>query len=215
MTDRTNERLVYLFKTFDGTPEIQDQIPKLWSRPNLTIIPKSIYPTGSDYQERFEETSAEIENHSEEVTVDLLGLSDGGKTALSHLINTPGSINRIAIASTKIDPYNFHNPRTSQRLPNLVSSSDLLASYMNGVDRSLFERVLCFYSATEDVLDSPTDAILDGAVYALETETSNHEQSLSYVAQNCGQLVLDYFENGTLSDQLLYNLAINKREVNG
>jgi pimeloyl-ACP methyl ester carboxylesterase len=211
MTDGTNERLIYLFKTFDGTPEIQDQLPKLWSRPNLTIIPKSIDPTGSDYQERFEETSAEIENHSEEVTVDLLGLSDGGKTALSHLINTPGSINRVAIASTKIDPYNFHNPKTSLRFPNLVSSSELLASYMNEVDRSLFQRVLCLYSASEDVLDSPTDAILDGAAYVLEAGTPTHERRLNYVAQNCGQLVLDFFENGTLSDQLLYNLAVSER----
>lgn len=186
-----------MFPSFDGTPEVLGEVPKLWSEYGLNMAVHSPDPTADDYERFLADISEQVEAKftQEEKTTDLVGFSNGGKIALSLLARHPDQIGRVVICNTKIKPYGFTSPATRIKLPNLAKTSDILEQDFEKITSQMLERVLCFRSEEDDVLDHPDDAYLVGA-HNIETPTKTHASGLEYVARNCGLVTAQFLHEG-------------------
>lgn len=190
------EHVLYI-PSFDGTPKVQAEVSELWRPYDVRVESRASVVTDDNYEEWLEETGEEIDELARETKVYVVGASGGGKSALSLLIRHPDSVHRIVIINTKIDPYNFHNPETRKKLPNLAKTSDVLQDDMPRMTMEMRNRTLSLRSRNDEILDGPDDAVLYGGnnvVIPVET----HADGISFAVTRCGMQIVRFCRQGTV-----------------
>lgn len=174
------------FPSFDGTPEIQAEVPSLWLPFGLDVEIRSPVATQDDYETWLEETAEDLPNY-------LIGASNGGKIALSLLARNP-SLTVVVIAA-KESPYNFENPLTRSKLPNLAKTSDVFEKDQKQITPEMYQHVLSLYSQHDEMLDVPGSAQFEYA-HSVEMPTDSHGAGIAYAVERCGLHIAQFCLRG-------------------
>lgn len=182
------------FPSFDGTPEIQAEVPKLWLPFGFDVEIRSPAPTKADYKDWLEENSRDLPEY-------LIGASNGGKIALSLLARHPESVQQVVIINAKEAPYNFENPRTREKLPNLAKTSDVFEEDRKLITLQMYQRVLSLYSREDELLDVHGSAQFEHAHQA-EMPADSHAAGIEYAVDRCGLQIAEFCLQGIVPESV-------------